>query len=107
LFAEGATVGDEVHTINGVPRWMLVLRFIKGRLIEIPPAVLAGKALYRAGDGTVVVPDKELQLYKDDEGDKTVSIILQPPPIPTHLSDAAGMPSAGESNDCTRAIPPR
>jgi hypothetical protein len=108
MVAEGATVGDEVHTINGVPRGMLVLTFIKDRLkIEIPPAAIAGKALYRASEGKVVVPGKKLQFYKDDEGDKTVSFILQPPPIATHRSDAAGVPSAGGSNDCTYTIATR
>jgi hypothetical protein len=57
-------------------------------------APIADKRLYRERDGEVVVAGDELQFYKDRRDAKTVSFILQSPPIAPSAAVAAGAPSA-------------
>jgi hypothetical protein len=101
LVAEGPTVLAKVHPIGDVPKGLLVYNFIETYLkAKLTEEALTGKTLYRESDGKVVVAGKELQFYKDDEGDTTVSFILKAPPITTSAAGAGvtGVAGAGEVN---------
>jgi hypothetical protein len=86
--------GVSRRKIEDVPSAKLVGDFITETL-----KLSASKRILRESDGKVVVSGEQLQFYKDDEGDTTVSFTLQPPPIATHAAGTAGAPSAAMGRD--------
>jgi hypothetical protein len=92
------TEGTKPVKVEHILETMFVGDFITDHLTGQHGIVLtADKHLYRESDGNVVVAGKKLKSYVDvdEDGDKTVSFILGPPPIATSAAGTAGAGDAG------------